>query len=146
MLVVGRHFTFSPETYINIAVPAHSYKFASYLPAMLWDGLLNLPHFLIGVRNRLLMTQPFRQPPAPSRPPVPSPYTARPKSTPTVSGQSLLPAGTGIQQAGPEAPPSEHDENSSESDVDSVAGDSSVGSSWVSLSGNQTHLQGEATV
>lgn len=89
------------------------------------------------------MTQPFRKPPTPSRLPVPP--SSRPKVTPNVDSQSLIPASGQIQRAESEPSPSEHDEaSSSDHDADSTAGDSGVDSSWVSLNGSQTHLHGEA--
>lgn len=46
-----------------VGAGALTYRMASYLPSLLLDGLLNLPYYLIGLRNRLLPTQPFRRPP-----------------------------------------------------------------------------------
>ncbi|KAF8643847.1 hypothetical protein AX16_008864 [Volvariella volvacea WC 439] len=51
---------------IFIGAGAHTYTVASYLPGLLLDGLLNLPYFLISIRNALLPTQPFVLPPPPT--------------------------------------------------------------------------------
>ena len=89
---------------------------ASHLPSVLLDGLLNLPYFLISIRNWLLPVQPFRQPPG-NLPPVP---TVKQESSVTteVKEESLNCA-------------SENEANS-EGDVESNSGDT-VESSWVSL-------------
>ncbi|KAH6918467.1 hypothetical protein BKA70DRAFT_1175886 [Coprinopsis sp. MPI-PUGE-AT-0042] len=47
-----------------VGAGALTYRVASYLPSLLLDTLLNLPYYLIGIRNRLLPAQPFRQPPS----------------------------------------------------------------------------------
>ena len=94
---------------------------ASHLPSVLLDGLLNLPYFLISIRNWLLPVQPFRQPPE-TLPPVP---TVKQENSATT---------TGVREES-EDDASENEANS-EGDVESNSGDT-VESSWVSL--NKKH-------
>ncbi|KAF9469250.1 hypothetical protein BDZ94DRAFT_1303744 [Collybia nuda] len=51
---------------------ATTYRTASHLPSFILDTILNIPHFLISVRNRLLPVEPFIRPnpAAPLPPPV----------------------------------------------------------------------------
>ena len=44
------------------SVPAKTYRIASRLPSVVLETLLNIPYFLISLRNRLLPTQPFINP------------------------------------------------------------------------------------
>ncbi|KAF9454594.1 hypothetical protein P691DRAFT_692277 [Macrolepiota fuliginosa MF-IS2] len=132
---------------LSVGAGAHTYKFASYLPSALLDVVLNIPHFLIGVRNRLLMTQPFRLPPTNLPPPAPAPApaanTTQPKVASTTTSQSSVHSQT-QNSAESQETPSEHE---SSSDVESVSGESSSGvdSSWVSLNGSQTNIQEDST-
>ncbi|KAJ3540972.1 hypothetical protein NMY22_g4080 [Coprinellus aureogranulatus] len=48
---------------VAVGAGANTYKFASYLPSLLLEGLLNLPYLLIGLRNKLLPVNPHRTPP-----------------------------------------------------------------------------------
>ncbi|KAH9483940.1 hypothetical protein JR316_0003418 [Psilocybe cubensis] len=99
----------------SIGAGASTYKVASHLPTVLLDGLLSLPHFLISIRNRLLPTQPFRDPPTDLPPPV----TA--KQTKSV-----------VSEVKEDKDASSDLEISSDADVESNTGDT-VESSWVSL-------------
>jgi len=92
---------------------ASTYRLASHLPSFLLDGLINLPHFLISIRNRLLPVQPFREPPVDLPPPV----TERKPATTELKEQLQTPS---------------ESETNSDADVESNAGDM-VDSSWVSL-------------
>jgi hypothetical protein len=92
---------------------ASTYRLASHLPSLLLDGLINLPHFLISIRNRLLPVQPFREPPADLPPPV-----MERKPTTTELTEQLH--------------TSSESETTSDADIESNAGDA-VDSSWVSL-------------
>lgn len=91
---------------------------ASHLPSILLDGLLNLPYYLISIRNWLLPVQPFRQPPE-TLPPVP---TVKQEISETTEAE--------VREE-PQNCASEN-EASSEGDVESNSGDT-VESSWVSL-------------
>ncbi|KAF5358429.1 hypothetical protein D9756_001467 [Leucocoprinus leucothites] len=129
----------------SVGAGAHSYKFASYLPSVLLDVIINIPHFLIGLRNRLLMTQPFRQlPPAGLPPPVSASNTARPKAPSTATSQSSIHSKTGAEYRG-DTSISEHDDASSEADAESVSGEGGVSGSWVNLDGSQPDVRGEAS-
>ncbi|KAG5636414.1 hypothetical protein H0H81_008155 [Sphagnurus paluster] len=107
----------------SIGAGANTYRVASYLPSSLLDILLNIPHFLISARNRLLPVEPFILPP-----PDTVPHGAAPKPAE---------ASAAIKQAPSE---SEHDisGNSSEADVESNAS-SGMASSWISLQSREDH-------
>ncbi|KAG5645080.1 hypothetical protein DXG03_007170 [Asterophora parasitica] len=80
------------------------------------DALLNIPHFLISIRNRLLPIEPFVRPP------------------PLTSTSSQPTAATTATENSHQNSESENEayENSSEADVESNASDG-IGSSWISL-------------
>lgn len=132
-----------------VGAGAGTYTFASFLPSMLLDGLLSLPHILVGLRNRLL--------PVPPALPQTVPKVARnipsstavsvvpPSSSLTMSRIYSAPrpsppeaAAPALEQTEPLSDPeviSEH-ETGSEVDFESNSGDgdgSTVESSWVSL-------------
>ena len=90
---------------------------ASHLPSVLLDGLLNLPYFLISIRNRLLPVQPFRQPPENLPPPIPT--VKQEKSVTTEVKEESQKCTSDI-------------ETNSDGDIESSSGDT-VESSWVSL-------------
>lgn len=98
---------------------AGTYAAASHLPAILLDAVLNLPYFLISIRNALLPIAPHVIAPAP-RAPARAPQPAAAAASSTSEKQA-------------EGPDSEHEINSSdtgsEADVESNEG----GESWVSL-------------
>ena len=55
----------------SIGAGSHTYKYASFLPSLILDALLNIPHFLVGLRNAML---PVESPSAPADlPPVEPP-------------------------------------------------------------------------
>ncbi|KAF8623484.1 hypothetical protein AX15_006267 [Amanita polypyramis BW_CC] len=54
----------------SVGAGATTYKIASRLPPLVLDTLLNLPAFLISIRNRLLPAQPFVLSPGASAPPA----------------------------------------------------------------------------
>lgn len=87
------------------------------------------------------MTQPFRQPPVGLPLPATATTVVRPKVASTTASQTSVHSHAGSQVASPE-----HDETSSDHDVESVSGDSGVDSSWVSLNGSQTDIRGDAAV
>ena len=89
---------------------------ASHLPSVLLDGLLNLPYFLISIRNWLLPAQPFQQPPE-TLPHVPK-------------VKQEISATTEVKEESQGC--ASENETNSEGDVESNSGDT-VESSWVSL-------------
>ena len=95
---------------------------ASHLPSILLDGLLNLPYFLISIRNWLLPVQPFRQPPETL---MPVPSVKQEKSVTTE-----------VKEESQNCATEKENEANSEGDVESNSGDT-VESSWVSL--NKKH-------
>ncbi|RDX47034.1 hypothetical protein OH76DRAFT_1406420 [Lentinus brumalis] len=110
---------------IVVGAGAHTYAFASYLPPLLLDALLNIPYFLASIRNALL--------PIPPRVTVPPPAAAAaqpPPPPPPASVGKLLEA----PSSGTDSEP-EHSETGSEADVESNSG---VGESWVSLRSRQS--------
>ncbi|KAK1218851.1 hypothetical protein PQX77_018467 [Marasmius sp. AFHP31] len=104
----------------SVGAGARTYKVASYLPNLILDTLLNVPHFLISVRNAILPTQPFVQP-----------------SSTAPASASLAPARRQDEESASsnEVDRSDH-ETGSEADVESNSSgevSSGVDSSWVSL-------------
>ncbi|KIM49354.1 hypothetical protein M413DRAFT_438540 [Hebeloma cylindrosporum] len=112
-LGIGRIRNWMRGERFSIGAGASTYRLASYLPSLVLDGLINLPHFLISIRNRLLPVQPFREPPADLPPPV----AERKPATTELKEQLHTPS---------------ESEATSDADVESNAGDT-VDSSWVSL-------------
>jgi len=105
-----------PELIFRFFFSALTYKFASHLPNLLLDGLLNIPYFLISLRNSLLPVQPCRNPP----PDLPPPVTAKQDkpATPSATKESQRHLSD--------------TESNSDADIESNEGDT-VDSSWVSL-------------
>ena len=112
---------------------ARTYAIASTLPSLILDSLLNLPHLLTSLRNRLLpVPPPAVLPHIPQEPPAPvAGFQRRPlaEREATILGNASAPA--------PVDSDSEHhgdisSETGSEADVESNEG-SGVGESWVSL-------------
>lgn len=132
-----------------VGAGAGTYTFASFLPGMLLDGLLSLPHILVGVRNRLLpvpLAQPRTVPKAARN--IPSSTAASvvlPSSSLTVSRTHSAPrpsppetAAAALEQTEHLSEPEDISELGTSSEVDfesnSGYGDAStVESSWVSL-------------
>ncbi|KAG1756375.1 uncharacterized protein EDB91DRAFT_11830 [Suillus paluster] len=131
---------------------AGTYTFASFLPGVLLDRLLSLPHILVGIRNWLLPVPPAQPPTVPEvAPSVPSstavslflPSSA--STSLTASSSPLAPRPSASEAAAPvleqTEPLSEPEdisghETGSEADLESNSGDgdaSAVESSWVSL-------------
>ncbi|KAL4246110.1 hypothetical protein ABKN59_003283 [Abortiporus biennis] len=100
---------------VVVGAGAQTYALASSLPSLLLDALINLPHFLISIRNALL----------PLPPPVVSPYP--PPVPPTAEAS---------EASDPESEQHVSDEGDASSDVGSeadVESNSGVGESWISL-------------
>jgi len=106
----------------SVGAGAHTYRIASNLPSLILDGLLNLPHFLISLRNRILPVEPFvrQTPDVPQPPPVPP------------MGVATADSG-GVHEH--EEAGNEPSETSSEADAESNASESV--DSWISLHGAQ---------
>jgi len=113
--VVSFSFLFRSQEPDGFVFLAQTSRFASYLPWVMLDLVIDIPHSL---RNRLLKTQqPLREPPSLSMPVTPPSVVISRSKTSTAS---------------------EHDDGSSEADVESVSGDSGVSSgSWVDLNAGQ---------
>ncbi|KAJ7593892.1 hypothetical protein C8J56DRAFT_925475 [Mycena floridula] len=104
----------------SVGAGAKTYRLASFLPSLLLEILLNIPHFLISVRNSLLPAQPYIRPPTD---PLPSnTVVSRISNKPHV-------------ESDPEDVNSHHDrsDTGSEADVESNEGDVVGPDSWVSL-------------
>ncbi|KAF8636490.1 hypothetical protein AX17_003305 [Amanita inopinata Kibby_2008] len=110
---LGRLRNFLRGDRFSVGAGAMTYKMASFLPSLALDALLNLPAFLISVRDRLLPVQPFIQP---SNPMNAVPPTAE---------------STGVARHESETA-QENDEVGSEGDVESNASDA-ADSSWIRL-------------
>ncbi|KZT26579.1 hypothetical protein NEOLEDRAFT_1241033 [Neolentinus lepideus HHB14362 ss-1] len=115
-----------------VGAGAGTYAMASYLPTLVLDGLLNLPHFLMSIRNALV--------PVPPRMPLPntvageSPYPppAPPQTEARTASNHSAPSSEGEHQDG-------HDNDSaSEADVESNADTGGVSESWVNLHDRMT--------
>jgi NAD(P)-dependent dehydrogenase (short-subunit alcohol dehydrogenase family) len=112
---------------LSIGAGAKTYRVASLLPSLILNTLLNIPAFLISIRNSLLTTQPFIRPPASTPAPAPLPPSVQTQATPT----------PGVQK-NPESSGESTNENSeagSEADVESNEGEDHglADSSWISL-------------
>ncbi|KAJ2927731.1 hypothetical protein H1R20_g9360, partial [Candolleomyces eurysporus] len=132
---------------LSVGAGANTYKLAAYLPSLLLDALLNLPYFLIGLRNRLLPVNPHRAPPR-SLPPTRSPrsqpsqqlrrdvraITASEASLPSAPAPAPAPQVPHEEELVPEdAVVQDEIETRSEPDVDGTSSGASVESSWVNL-------------
>ena len=118
---------------------------ASKLPSFVLDALINLPHFLISVRNGLLPANPTRTVPADQLPP---PVTQQQKVVTKIHEGPVSPpqAQAKVEPASVATTQTQDEESSSgdetqsnrgsndDADVESNAGDTSVvESSWVNL-------------
>lgn len=146
---------------------ASTYALASYLPTSILDIILNIPHFLLSIRNALVYA-----PPRVVLPPRPSTTNTASTSTNTntpARPPSNQPATTSAPTVGRTAGPSEkqtqinkhdgsgsgsnseqeHDvsETGSEADVESNAGEGhTMGESWVSLQPGSSSMPSTATM
>ena len=124
---------------------AGTYALASKLPSFILNGLIDLPHFLISVRNGLLPVTPTRTIPVDQLPP---PVTQKQKVVTRADEEPISPPQTHEKVSSAVTVTTQtHDEESSSSDeaqsnrgsnddadVESNAGDTSVvESSWVNL-------------
>jgi hypothetical protein len=127
----------------STANSAGTYVLASSLPSFILDAIINLPHFLVAVRNGLVPVTPTRTISADQ---LPLPVTQQKVAAKTHEG--LVPpspapakielAATATTEAQDEDSDSGDEKQSSlqskdDADVESNAGDASVGSSWVNL-------------
>jgi len=130
---------------IYVGAGAGTYALASKLPSFVVDGLINLPHFLISVRNGLLPVTPTRMIPADQLPPPAGQHqkvVTKAHAGPVSSSQThakISSVATVTTQTRDEEPSSGDETRSNPSsnddaDVESNAGDPSmVESSWVNL-------------
>ena len=119
--------TFPLEDDHSPFVTAGTYSFASHLPGLLLDALLNIPHLLISIRNALLPVPPRVALPYP--PPVPPGRASSSTLRHSVQEESFV-------DSDPERRDNEHSETGSEADVESNEGyGSGVGESWIRLKG-----------
>ncbi|RPD67955.1 hypothetical protein L226DRAFT_555675 [Lentinus tigrinus ALCF2SS1-7] len=122
---IGRLRQFVRGDRIAVGAGAHTYAFASYLPPLLLDALLNIPYFLASIRNALL--------PVPPRVILP-PRVAAAAQPPPPPPASVVTAAAAEKQPEPTSGTDsehEHSETGSEADVESNSG---VGESWVPTS------------
>ncbi|KAJ6525759.1 hypothetical protein B0H19DRAFT_1385952 [Mycena capillaripes] len=118
-LGIGRIRNWIRGERFSVGAGASTYKFASFLPPLLLDTLISIPHFLISLRNALLPVQPHIRPP-PSLPPV-----QHAQDPPTAARNEEDESGNDLSETG------------SEADVESNPGDGTGVDSWVSLKRNQ---------
>lgn len=121
-LGLGRLREFIRGDRVVVGAGAGTYAATSHLPAILLDAILNLPYFIISIRNALLPIAPHAIAAGPPAPPAPAP-----------APQPAAAASTSTSEKQAEGADSEHEINSSdtgsEADVESNEG----GESWVSL-------------
>ena len=115
---------------------ATTYMMASYLPTSVLDVILNLPHFLLSVRNALLPVPPRIALPLEKGVPFPASVAAV-----TAPRDAAAPVQAKKQEVDSSANVSDLDvsETGSEVDVESNAGEG-VGDSWVSLKSKESHV------
>ncbi|ESK85150.1 hypothetical protein Moror_3582 [Moniliophthora roreri MCA 2997] len=65
-IVEGQGSWFGIGERFSVGAGALTYRLASHLPTSVLDVLLAIPHWLVGIRNRLLPSQPFVLPSPPS--------------------------------------------------------------------------------
>ncbi|KAF7338038.1 Protein kinase domain-containing protein [Mycena venus] len=119
-LGIGRLRNWLRGERFSVGAGASTYKFASFLPPLLLDTLINIPHFLISVRNALLPVQPFVR-----HPPPPPPVERAQQAPPAVRVEEDE-SGNDLSETG------------SEADVESNSGDGA--GTWVNLKKEQ-HME-----
>ncbi|KAF8211865.1 hypothetical protein K438DRAFT_1662468 [Mycena galopus ATCC 62051] len=119
-LGIGRLRNWLRGERFSVGAGASTYKFASFLPPLLLDTLINIPHFLISVRNALLPVQPFVRHP----PPLP-PVQRAPEPPAAVRSEEDESSGNDLSETG------------SEADVESNSGDGAGVGTWVNLKNDQ---------
>ncbi|KAJ7149363.1 hypothetical protein C8R46DRAFT_1009407 [Mycena filopes] len=115
-LGIGRIRNWIRGERFSVGAGASTYKIASFLPPLLLDTLISIPHFLISVRNALLPVQPYVRhvPSLPAVERAQDPPATAPRTEGYESGNDLS-------------------ETGSEADVESNSGDGAGVGSWVSL-------------
>jgi hypothetical protein len=103
-----------------LILTAATYRCASHLPAWILDAVLNIPHLLISIRNRLL----------PVPPALPPTDTSSPRVPPTAQLQADD-ATTFDREV-------DHSEVGSEAEVESGLGEEPPNNSWISLTAQET--------
>ncbi|KAJ7074165.1 hypothetical protein C8F01DRAFT_1205345 [Mycena amicta] len=121
-LGLGRLRNYIRGERFSVGAGASTYKFASFLPPVLLDVLINIPHLLISIRNALLPTQPFVRPPRT----LPAVESANAQREPAAN-MNAAESDSAHELSEPET--------GSEADVESNSGDHPAigGGSWVSL-------------
>lgn len=133
-----------PRSLIRFSSLAGTYALASKLPSFVLDGLINLPHLLVSVRNGLLPVTPTRIIPADQLPPPVTQPKAIAKAhegpiSPSQKHAKVSSVATVITRTRDEESSSSDETRSNpwsndDADVESNAGDTSVvESSWVNL-------------
>lgn len=137
---------------------ASTYALASYLPTSILDIILNIPHFLLSIRNALVYAPPrVVMPPRPSTtsttaPARPLPESSTAASAPTVgttAGTSEKQTNRGDESGSGSGSEQEHEvsETGSEADVESNTGEGhAMGESWVSLQPGTSSMPSTATM
>lgn len=107
------------------------------MPSFILDALLNLPHFLISVRNALVPMAPSAPVPPTRLPSTVSTVATRPRPLSQNLTQRPVPVQPEplvVPKSQPEPEAAAYEDTGSEGDVESNSGDTSgVESSWVSL-------------
>ncbi|KAJ7219587.1 hypothetical protein GGX14DRAFT_592890 [Mycena pura] len=129
-LGIGRIRNWLRGERFSVGAGASTYKFASFLPPLLLDALINIPHFLITLRNAIVPVQPFvRRPP-------PVPPLQRAEDSPTAANA----ARNRSEEEDSNSSAHELSETGSEADVESNSGEHTGVGSWVSL--KKSHAEG----
>ncbi|KIK59453.1 hypothetical protein GYMLUDRAFT_227040 [Collybiopsis luxurians FD-317 M1] len=123
-LGLGKVLSWLRRDRVSVGAGAKTYRLAaSILPSPILNTLLNIPAFLISLRNSLLTTPPFVRPPSA---PGPGPLS-----------QGLAPSAfPGVAASRPESSGENSEASEVEADVESNAGDAGdrmVESSWINL-------------
>ncbi|EIM89815.1 uncharacterized protein STEHIDRAFT_145043 [Stereum hirsutum FP-91666 SS1] len=142
----------------SVGAGASTYALASYLPTSILDIILNIPHFLLSIRNALVYAPPrVVMPPRPSTtsttaPARPLPESSTAASAPTVgttAGTSEKQTNRGDESGSGSGSEQEHEvsETGSEADVESNTGEGhAMGESWVSLQPGTSSMPSTATM
>ncbi|KAG9318591.1 hypothetical protein JVU11DRAFT_684 [Chiua virens] len=117
----------------SVGAGAGTYTFASYLPPVVLDGLLVLPHLLVDIRNRLLHIPSWADRNCAARSVVPTSHTEPapgPGVTPSVQHQSMPPVSTISKPVVLPDPHPDGNEHELGSDADVESNDGDLESTW----------------
>jgi len=104
-----------------VGAGAATYRCASHLPAWILDGILNIPHLLISIRNALLPVPPALPPAETNSPPTPPTEQLQLQTDDVTFDRDV-----------------EHSEIGSEAEVASGLGEEPPNNSWISLTAQET--------